>query len=75
MFTIGPNAFHIEEEAEQDDDLDSLENCMDRQGPENHQHYHILHTSGKVPAGFLHYLTSSLNKQGHNVVLISEQEV
>jgi len=72
MFTIGPKTFHIEEETEQDDELnlDLLDNSTD----EEHQHYHVLHTSGKVPAGFLRYLTNSLSKQGHAVVLISEQE-
>jgi hypothetical protein len=70
MFTIGSKAFHVEEETEQDDDLNASENGMGK----NHQHYHILHTSGKVPAGFLHYLTNSLSKQGHEVVLISDQE-
>jgi L-rhamnose mutarotase len=74
MFTIGPKAFHVEEETEQDDELnlDVLNNNTDQQ--QEHQHYHVLHTSGKVPAGFLHYLTNSLSKQGHAVVLISEQE-
>ncbi len=74
MLTIGPDAFHVAD-AEQDNDLSthsSEEGCNEQS---HHQHYHLLRTSGKVPAGFLHYLTSLVSKQGYEVVLETEKEV
>ncbi|GAC1366918.1 MAG: hypothetical protein NVSMB44_31710 [Ktedonobacteraceae bacterium] len=84
MFTIGAKTFYIEEQLGQDNDVDKSPQAEDADGQEqegdlgdlgdqSHQHYHLMRTSGKVPAGFLHYLTSSLNKQGYKVVLVSEQ--
>lgn len=68
MLTIGPDAFNVED-AEQDNQLGTSE-----EGEHNHQHYHVMHTSGKVPAGFLHYLTSLVSKQGYDVVLLPPKE-
>lgn len=73
MFTIGPDALHIEGETEQDNNF-STRSSEEGSSKQSHQHYHLLHTSGKVPAGFLHYLTDIVSKQGYEVVLVPEKE-
>ena len=73
MFTTGPDTFSIED-AEQENAFPSRSSSEEDSKQQNHQHYHLLRTSGKVPAGFLHYLTGIVSKQGYEVVLTSEQE-
>ncbi len=72
MLTIGPDTFHVED-AEPGNNASV---CTSEEGinEQNHQHYHILQTSGKVPAGFLHYLTTLVSKQGYDVVLLPQKE-
>ena len=72
MFTTGPDTFSIED-AEQENDFTARSSKEDSK-QQSHQHYHLLRTSGKVPAGFLHYLTGIVSKQGYEVVLDPEQE-
>lgn len=73
MFTTGPDTFAIED-AEQENDFTARSSSEERSEQPGHQHYHLLRTSGKVPAGFLHYLTGIVSKQGYEVVLAPEQE-
>ena len=73
MFTIGPDTFSIED-AERENAFTAQSSSEEGSQEQNHQHYHLLRTSGKVPAGFLHYLTDLIGKQGYEVVLIPEQE-
>lgn len=72
MFTIGPDTFSIED-AERENAF-TAQASEEGSQQQNHQHYHLLRTSGKVPAGFLHYLTGLVGKQGYEVVVVPEQE-
>ncbi len=71
MFTIGPDTI---QDAEQENDFTVRSSSEEDSPQQNHQHYHLLRTSGKVPAGFLHYLTDLVNRQGYEVVVVPEQE-
>jgi hypothetical protein len=71
MCTTSPNAFL---ETEQEKDFTARSSSEEDSQQPDHQHYHILRTSGKVPAGFLHYLTGIVSKQGYEVVLDPEQD-
>ncbi len=73
MFTTRPDTFYIED-AQQENDFPVHSSSEEDSKQQSHQHYHLLRTSGKVPAGFLHYLTDIVSKQGYEVVLAPEQE-